>query len=345
MMAIDDPREIPADARSDRWELLCDGVDRAFHMATQELDDLFWLLHKLCFHRLIKKIADNCHIDWAADEPSSSIAYTVAVAEYAIAFDQGRVIASDVFRKVLEQTPAGSLARIHATYQLAVYYAKFKPDTTTPLEEWLTCHQRELDLGTKSLDPFAAQSLWTRFYRVRAFLPQYKKDMAGMTADMDRAEELARTLPAKSEEESFTAQELLFAVFESRIKEALVFGAPELAAERAKILTEFTPQQSRAHLHLGSALLDIDKIEEAALSFRQVARLGPLGTEIALFNLGQCLELMDDDEAALDAYLSCLAVDPLGIGAAERIRELTAHRQGSLHPDWAAHYIAELCRA
>ncbi len=166
-------------------------------------------------------------------------------------------------------------------------------------------------------------------------------DLHGMTDDMDRAESLARGLVPASEAERLAAAEILWPVLESRVREAQVLGDPALVEQRARQLVAAGPLDSRAWLHLGEALISLERFAEAAQAYREAHRLGPPSSEIALFNLGQCHEMLDEAEPALDAYAELLQIHPYAISAAERIVSIAAER-GSSYQSWAQALLASL---
>jgi tetratricopeptide (TPR) repeat protein len=75
--------------------------------------------------------------------------------------------------------------------------------------------------------------------------------------------------------------------------------------------------------------------------YREAHRLGPPASDVALFNLGQCHEMLDQAEPAMDAYAELLQIDPLAISAAERIAAIAAEF-GGRYRGWADAILGSL---
>ncbi|MHC5727422.1 MAG: tetratricopeptide repeat protein, partial [Nostoc sp.] len=60
----------------------------------------------------------------------------------------------------------------------------------------------------------------------------------------------------------------------------------------------------------------------AVQAYRNATRLGPPGTAIAWFMMGQCYQSLKELELACDCYLACLQSDPLSISAVRRLSQI-----------------------
>lgn len=112
---------------------------------------------------------------------------------------------------------------------------------------------------------------------------------------------------------------MLYPVFESRTKEAISLDDYSLAELRGRQFIEMCPTDSRARLNLGQVLLAQQKIEEALKHYRTACLLGPPGSEVAWFMLGQCYEALDQIDDAYRAYAMSLHFDPDGIFSREAL--------------------------
>jgi tetratricopeptide (TPR) repeat protein len=198
-----------------------------------------------------------------------------------------------------------------------------------------------VEQAASRLSEFRAGLLWSRFYRVRAFVPMLAGDPDGMVRDMDEAERIARALKPANEAERFAAAEILWPVLESRVREAQFLHDLPLAESRAELLIAAAPLNPRAWLHLGEVLLDQERYDDAIPVYREAHRLGPPASDVALFNLGQCHEMLDQAEPAMDAYAELLQIDPLAISAAERIAAIAAEF-GGRYRGWADAILGSL---
>jgi tetratricopeptide (TPR) repeat protein len=116
----------------------------------------------------------------------------------------------------------------------------------------------------------------------------------------------------------------MYALLESRTKEAMWLGELDLAEARARELVELTPLDAKARIELGEVLLERGQLEAAGVEYRTAARLGPPGTAIAWFMAGQCDEARGQLDLAFDAYLASTEADPLGVSAFERVAALAS---------------------
>lgn len=332
------PDEVPAHERSERWVGLCEAVARHETLPLPVRERLIWLLHRLCFHELIGSMADHAaptgDVDvWAA------LLVTNTLAAASLALERGNHIFARLFEALLPSLPEGSLAAATASYHLVLEHAKFRPNAALAAGAVRT-HHGLVERAAARLPSFEAGQLWSRFHRVRAFLPMLNGDLQGMVDDMDRAELFARGLAPATEAERHVAAEILWPVLESRVREAQVLGDPTLVEQRARQLVAAAPLEARAWLHLGEALTALERYDDATHVYREAHRLGPPASEIALFNLGQCYEMLDEAEPAMDAYAELLQLDPYAISAAERIAAIAAER--GRYQGWAQVLLASL---
>ena len=327
-VAIASPVETPIAKQTERWTRLCEGVEHAADLSQEDFDRLLWLLHKLCFHQVIVSLAKLPRGDEGSSEVFASITYTVALAHYVIQVERSGAYDATPFERLLESSPPGTMACVHATYQLAVHEAKGRKDLPV-LERLLKRHLKEIRLASHTISVFQVNWLISRYYRVWAFLPQLRGDYQEMTWAMDEAEKIASSLPCPDQEHELCRRELMWPVAESRVKEAYALQDLHRANACAQRLVEMAPLQSRGHFQLGTTLLDLERFLEARRVFERAAELGPPTTEVALFYAAQCAEAEEDHEAAADAYNEVLPLDPLSVSARDCLARLPIRPRGT----------------
>lgn len=342
LVAIDQPDGVQPRHRSVRWASLCAAVAGYQDLRQIDQERLLWLLHRLCFHSLIVRLeAVTPLID--DTDLRAKIALTATLAKAAVRADRGDDFHRNDFVTLYNEVPPGSSVAVEASYQVLIHAAKHRRDLQAASTA-ADVHRAAIEAFERRLPQFDRDLLWSRFYRSVAFVPMLRGDFDGMTADMDRAEDIARNLRPGSEEERYAAAEILWPVIESRVREAQVRGQSARAERYARDLVEMTPLNPRAWLHLGETLLDLERYAEAIPVFREAHRLGPPAMLLALFNQGQCHEMLDQAEPAMDCYAEALQIDPGAVTAARRLASL-AEAYGGRYRAWATSTLAAFAQA
>ncbi len=339
-VAVLEPDEVPVLERGQRWTRLCDAVLSYDQLSLLDRDNLVWLLHRLCFHKLVVELTRTASTS-AGSDAAASLQVTRTIALACLSRSRGENAFGSLFRALWPTLLEGSPAAAEASYHLLVEHAKTHPDAACSAQAAQT-HQRMVEQAARRLPEFRAGLLWSRFYRARAFVPMLAGDMGGMVRDMDEAERIARSLVPGTEAERYAAAEILWPVLESRVREAQALGDLPLAERRARTLVEAARLNPRAWLHLGEVLLALERFEDAIPVYLEAHRLGPPASAVALFNLGQCHEMLDQAEPAMDAYAELLQLDPFAISAAERIASIAAEH-GGRYTGWADAILGLLC--
>ena len=317
---VADPLQLPEELRTEGWRALCHALENFSAIEPEERVTALWLLHRMCLHGAILHHAPNPpDQDVRRSEAYASIAYMRGLAHFAFANDGAAELDTSELERVAKLAPPGSWAQTEATYHLAAAAAKLRYDPQR-LRHWSAEHRRSIDAA--HADEHTFNKLMSRFHRMYAFVPQFERDWAGMTAEMDLAEAYAEKMNGDTPETRLERMTLGLAICESRTKELLVLRDLDRAESWARRAVERCPHDPRGWLELGQVLIERDKVEEALAAYREAVRFGPPGTEIAWFMAGQCCEALDDPEQAADAYLAALDVDPLAISAAQRLAEL-----------------------
>jgi tetratricopeptide (TPR) repeat protein len=272
-------------------------------------------------------------------EPYAGIVYLRGLSKFAFANDHTAELDTTELESAAALAPDGGWARVEATYSLCAAAAKLSHDADR-LRHWLAEHRRQIELA--DADQHTRNKLMSRFHRMYAFVPQFARDWTGMTAEMDLAEGFAKAMRHDTPDTLAEWTVLGLAVRESRTKEALVLGDLDRAEMWARSAVELCSADPHGWLELGQVLIEREKIEEALDAYRKAVRFGPPGTEIAWFMAGQCYEALGEPEAAADAYLAALDVDPLAISAAQRLAELAPGLGSADLADWVKVKAAHL---
>ncbi len=338
-VAINAPGDVPEGERNERWARLCEAVASYGQMPADDRERLVWLLHRLCFHELVVNLTREAPPLGDANV-LASLQVTRAIARSCLARSRGERLTGPLFQERWPEMPEGSPAAVEISYHMLIEHAKHRPDAARAADAART-HLRTVEAASPRLSEFKASLLWSRFYRVRAFVPMLSGDFDGMVRDMDLAENVALSLMPRTAVERYTAAEILWPVLESRIREAQVLRDLPLAERRARALVEAGRLNPRAWLHLGETLLALERYEDAIPVYREAHRLGPPASEVALFNIGQCYEMLDQAEPAMDAYAELLQLDPFAISAAERLAAIAASH-GGRYQTWASAMLDSL---
>jgi tetratricopeptide (TPR) repeat protein len=302
--------------------MLCDAVGHAERRAldAEDLERLLWLLHKLGFNVLVCRLASGRH--WRPDVAADrGIALTHALALHVVEYERTGIWNDGSFARLADLFPAGTVERADCSYQLVQMAGRHRRDAAA-VRKTLTRHQADCEAAGWSCDPLVSGRLWSRYWRVAAFLPQFEGDFASMHAQMDRALACLEAIRADGEEQSLVVDELRWPYLESLIKAYRVSGDPDRALDAARRLVAFTPMQAIARLHLGESLADVGEDDEAVAEFRQAAALGPAGTVEALCYLGQYAVADDDHVSAREYFDRAFLIDPSSLDVADAIGAL-----------------------
>jgi tetratricopeptide (TPR) repeat protein len=313
---VRDPVDLPEELRSTQWETFTANLEEFDALPPAQRVRVLWLLHRLQLHYAILRYAPVLEPDQLGSAEAAATAFIRGTARLALHYDGESDLDTSDLELVAEHAPAGDWAAIEATYYLSAVTAKKKGDAAG-VRHWTDLHRVQIEAS--ETDEHTNAKLWSRYHRVRAFVPQLDGDRAGMTAEMDRAQEWAQQTSRDTAERATEANVLAYALWESRTKEALLLGDLDLAEERVRRCITFAPLDPHAWLDLGQVLVERGEVGGAADAYRAAARFGPPATEAALFMLGQCLERLGDLEAARDAYLLALDLDPLGVSSLEQL--------------------------
>ena len=322
----EDPRDLPVELRSARWQALCAALDRWAGLAPDARCRLILLLHALCFYSLIGRlIPEISAAQIAADPDVAELAYWRASARYVLARPDriGDYVDADLSAFETIATVAGGdwPVTLNAALKVLVHKAK----TGAPRED-LAGHcaraARILEAVVREAGDFTSAVLTSRYHRAAAFVPQSSGDRAAVVRIMDIAERHARgAMPAGAAQE-LQYRENLHPVMESRTKEALWLGDLDLALNRALGVVEIDPCDSKAWLELGQVRLRRQELASAAEAYAFAAVLGPPASAIARHMAGLCFRDLGQPFLAAYFFKAAFEVDPQAISPHEQIQAL-----------------------
>lgn len=328
---LHDPLDLPIELHTPQWAMLCGNLNDR-RLAPKQRVRVLWLLHRLHLHRAVLK--------HSREDESADIAFIRGMARYALYLDGEGIFYTRELEWAANNSPKGSWAAIEATYYLAAIAAKATVVHPEHVQRWANEHG--IQIAHADLDDHTDAKLRSRYWRVHAFVPMLEGDHDRMVAEMDAAEVWAMSMHTDTPEHAAEASAVACALWESRTKEALLLGNLDLAEERARRYVREGPLFSQAHTTLGQVLAEQKKYAKAIDAYRAAARYGPPGSEIAWFMIGQCWEQIGVPEAARDAYLSALDLDPMGISSLEQLVIVARQLGDRMLADWAGSRLATL---
>ena len=280
------------------------------------------MLHKL-FSLLVplSDVPPMSAAEIASDSDSAALAFLRAMSNSILHNELHLPYNLKELEIIAQNAPNGHIARISAGLQILVELAKtFR--NVEGAEYWRSIINQEIEATIPSLDAFTAGLLMSVYYRAAVFVPLLKKEQEKVVAEMDLCQAYAESLRGETQEQRIIAYENQSIIGESRTKEALWLRDFDLAEERARKLVERDILDPRYRLELGEVLLKRGRVEEAVQVYRCATRLGPPGTAVAWFMMGQCYQSLGELELAYDCYLASLDCDPLAISPVKRLGQI-----------------------
>ncbi len=323
---VDDPRDLPQNLRTPKWQLLCRALDQWPDLPEIAQSRLGLLLHALCFYQLINRLVptleDTSHIDnpYLAD-----LAYTRASASYVLSLpnrvsDYGN---ADLSRFVLISDADGVHPQIgfNAAIKVFTHIAKTSA-SLDDLREWEAKAAHFLHLIGDCEVEFDYLLSASRFYRATAFVPMFAGDRADVVRQMDQATEFAQALKPETAAQDVLRRENLHPLLESRTKEAIWLGDLQAALGYAEQVTQLDPFEARGWLELGDVFMKLGQWGKALDAYLTSATIGPPATAIAQHMAGLCLLEMGQASAAAYLFKSAIEADPGAVSTRNQIRNL-----------------------
>ncbi|GLZ38922.1 hypothetical protein [Actinokineospora sp. NBRC 105648] len=314
--AVAHPAELPAALRTPAWDELCrwvadfesSDVDRQYLVAL--------VLFRLGFGKLVLELVPPRDPAGLSDPRELRLQHWRDVVRY-VGSVGGDVAVPEASFAVAEHPACPT----HLRFVIAVFAVVFHARETKSVEQaelWRDRAQTALDelLADDGYSPFEKAMMESRFYRSVTYVPFLRRDRARLEREMDRAEELARAMPATTPYEEFLARENLRACLESRSKEAFGFGEDERGHRLVLEVLEIDPYEPKTHMELAESLLRQGKPREAGESYLRTARLGPIGTARGYALAGECFDQAGLPVLAADCFVQALRIDPYAVSAA-----------------------------
>lgn len=320
---------LPINLRTEKWKRLSEFCGNYRKLSDEHKSIILRVLCKLCFYEQVTSLEKGY------SNPSNffqfEVNYWLFLAKY-IQFSDGGIGKYDIslFSDLSRNAPKGTLVKVNAIYQVVVQNVKDHNNLEQTIY-WQNEHNLAVKEIQDNVDPFVYKQILSRYHRVGGFIPQLQNDPVRCSDEMQLAEDVARDLfTHKSNDESLNfiynkcAQEILFPVLESRIKEAFWLENYDLACERAFEIQKLSPADPRVYLHLGEALLRNNRIPEALLSYEKSVFFSVSNVEVPYFMVGQCYEKLGDVFRAQNAYMQSIIKDPEGISSIEALKKISS---------------------
>lgn len=336
---VGDPRELPANLRTDRWSALCEALERWPGLAIERKRALVLLLHSLCLYEPVLRLVPEFDPRRLGDDrPDIELSYWRASARYVLGVPSRvadyREADLSVFEAIVTDAPDAVPAAFNSAVKIFAHRAKTGA-SAGELAAWSARLERALADALPRVDGFTRDLLASRFYRVLAFLPQRHGDRAEVVRVMDLAERHARRMEPRSAAQELLYLENLHPVMESRTKEALWLGDRDLALQRALEVAKLDPYDSKAWVELGQVRMARTEWARAAEAYVGAAMLGPPASAIGRHMAGLCLRRCGQDVLAAFFFKDTLEVDPLGISPHDEIRELADSALSKVLKEWS----------
>lgn len=335
------PSELHDDLRTPQWRKLCAYLD-----AYRDLDEAakmrtLWLLHRLSFHEVIVQYED-CPVFGAGkiDDETASRLFMRGLARFHLMVGgvrQARPL-EELQRVECAATP-GSWAHIEATYFLANANVKYL-ENINDFRMYLGRHLESIEASELAGNRY--HKLASRYHRIAAMLPQLEGNHAAMSSEMDLADYHSGLMERTDPNDLAEWEVLQYALLESRVKEKLLLGDLQQAEIYARLFVEHVPADPRPQLTLGQVLIERGEIRQAMTSYQKAIMLGPQVGANAYFMLGQCLQALDDPDAARLCYLQSLVADPQSISSAEALNDGGLLRKDPAVQAWIHNRLAVL---
>jgi tetratricopeptide (TPR) repeat protein len=320
-----DPRDLPREYRTDRWNALCGLIDAWSSSTTESRIRLASLLHSMCFYATVVELCDRAPAEGDCVAPSAELAFWRASAAYLANVPQriSGYVAADLaaFQTIAATDRATARYRFNAAIKVFVHQAKTKA-ALPEIESSAARVQRAIEDATAEMDGFDAALHASRFYRAFAFLPQLRDDWAEVARLMECAELHAGMMRPDTPARTVIAKENWHALMESRTKEALAVGDLDLALERAQSVARVDPLDAKAWVELGHVHHLRMAWHEAAEAYAAAAILGPPAHAVGRHLAGICLRELGFVGLSGLSFKDAIERDPFGVSPRRAIEDL-----------------------
>ncbi|MER5866522.1 hypothetical protein [Kitasatospora sp. NPDC002040] len=338
--AVAHPAELPAGLRTPAWDTLCEWVAEFGAYDAERQHQVAVVLFRLGFLKLVQELIPFRPAAELRTAAELRLHHWLDIVRWVGSVGRAAVVAPANSRAIAEHPACPTRLR----FVIAVFSVIYEARETRSLEaalDWRAIGEKALAelLADPQYSPFEKTMMESRFYRSVSYVPFLQRDTVQLAADMDRAEELARAVPAVGEYQEFLRRENLRACVESRSKEFYAFGENDRAHRLVAEALALDPYEPKTHIEVAEGLLKEGNPEEAARSYLRTARLGPVSTAFGYAAAGDCFARAGRPLLAEDCYLQALRIDPHAISAARGWAAVgAANGMGGL----AEQYLADL---
>jgi tetratricopeptide (TPR) repeat protein len=338
---VDHPRDVPEDSRTREWSVLCTLLEAWEDLSGARKVHVAWLLYRLGMQPAVLMQTPDAGLSrLRMDEDSASLVLLRGMAQLSLYTDGAYEFDERLVEAAAELSPRGGWAHLEATYLLASSAFRNRADPRRGAH-WLMQHKAAVEHA--DVDEHTNAKLYSRYFRLHAFVHQFSHDFKSMSRDMNLAKDWLDRMDQGKFENYVEWYTLRTAYLESSIKEAFLLRNFELALRHAEGLVVHTPFDSRSWLELGQVSLELNDVRGALNAYTKAAHYGPPGTDVARFMMGQCYEMLEEPDRAVDSYLLCLKLDAQAVSAVERLVELAATGVCEKHIGaWARSRLDEL---
>ncbi|MFJ9518623.1 hypothetical protein ACIRPK_10195 [Kitasatospora sp. NPDC101801] len=334
------PADLPAHLRTPAWDTLCGWLEKFATYDAERQHQVAVVLYRLGFIKLVKELIPFTPATELRTAAELRLHHWLDVVRWVGSVGRATKVAPANSRAIVEHPACPTHLRFVIAVFSVIHEARETRSPETALAWRETGEQALAELLTDpQYSPFELMMMESRFYRSVSYVPFLQQDTVRLAADMDRAEELARAVPAVGEYQEFLRRENLRACVESRSKEFYAFGDDERAHRLVAEALALDPYEPKTHIEVAEGLLKDGRPEQAAHSYLRTARLGPVSTAFGYAAAGDCFARAGHPLLAEDCYLQALRIDPYAVSAARGWAAVgPANGMGEL----AAQYLADL---
>jgi tetratricopeptide (TPR) repeat protein len=299
-----DPREIPEDHRSARWDELCDGLEAFRNAALKEQTALLGMCSALGYYRLTADLGIDLVNDIAAgrerldDDRSRLFLVITGSAVRLMPAQTCRPLVEMLLRTVRERGTRSM--RLLAQANLVAYLSWSGTCQETASEADVLVRELHARLSADTADE-ALTAVLATLACGWAFARNGNSTQA--REHVDEAWEKTRELDPDSDA---TVAHVARSITEARVALSVRAGDSGRAIDEHRAIVDADPLDAQAWAERG-ALMEATDHEQALVWYRQAARLGAPMTEYVYERMGDLLVRTGDMVGAYDAYASATA--------------------------------------
>jgi tetratricopeptide (TPR) repeat protein len=327
----DDPRQVAAGDRSERWELLCSLIDAWPAATTGDRVRIATVLSKLGFWQTVIQLIPA---GLAEDESPelSRLVFLRCNAMYKFGCANAAPEAERILATMAEHKGYPVETRLRAALNLIVHHAKLDK-TLQIMDHWAVVAGRLLaEMNQASVSPVLISVYW----RAVSFLPFLRGDNSGVRVMLDEAEAPAREALNQGSAGSLLARENLHPLLETRARACIRAGEPDQAEAYYRELAAHDPEDSKVHVRLADFLLARGRPGEARTAYEEAALLGAPYTSYALTQAARCSHRLDDHDRAMAYLMEAVSADQHAVTPLVALKKLCAMAGLPTVAEWAA---------